>query len=312
MKAWVVALAALAWTSAAKAAEKPAAVQICLEGAKGIALFSDTPRRNYRALAEGGYVLDLDVTMDGRAPERISKGGGASCLRAWVLAGAVSAIRVSFDRTDLNLVPQERAVKLKLKPDLWYDGGSFAVERGAYSKVSTALPGEFELQRLEDAPWSKGPFPMKDLSQVPQGNYSVLYAPPAPGEGSCEITVRVVATGTVTTERNARLLAELVETYQKEYAPEVAKSLKATCTAAQALEMRVAIVDGIYRDAWNPRITKIKRLGREKKYELVVDGQRSPFANGQFLALGFGQSVELVEASPAEHLASAAEQAAAR
>ncbi|MBI5543923.1 MAG: hypothetical protein HY901_08560, partial [Deltaproteobacteria bacterium] len=205
----VLVVALLLGSGAARAADKPAAVQVCVKLPAGIALFSEAPKRNYRALGDGAYLLDMDVALNGKAPERITP-NGAGCLRAWVQAEQLSTISLRFDRTDLNLKPETRAVKLKLKPDLWYDGGSFEAQRASFSKISTALPGKLEVARLEEAEWSKGAFPLRDHDKLPSGRYVVRYEPPPPPLGSCEITVRAEATGTIRPDNRPELFQELV------------------------------------------------------------------------------------------------------
>jgi len=295
MKLALVALAALtASTAAAAGNDKPAAVQVCLNLPSGVPLFAEAAKRNYRAHPEGGYILDFDLTLNGKVPERLTKNGG-TCLRAWIRAEPLGTIAVDFGKTDLNLKPASKSVSLKLKPDLWYDGGALDTERAPLSKVTTSLPGKLEMARLENAEWSKGAFPIKELGKVAAGRYTVKYEPPPPPQGSCDITLKVEASGTVRPDSRADVYKELVDTYQKEFAPEVAKSLKATCNQAQALEIELRIVDGAYRNPWSPKVTKITRREREPRYELVIDGKREPFVEGQELPIAYGQAIVLEE-----------------
>ncbi len=310
MKATLVALVLLSSGTAAAAADKPAAVQVCLNLPSGIPLFAEAAKRNYRAHPEGGFVLDFDVALNGKAPQRLTR-NGPNCFRAWVTATPLNTIAVDFSRTDLNLKAASKSVNLKLKPDLWYDGGSLDTERAPVSKVTTALPGKLEFARLENAEWSKGAFPIKDLSKLAAGRYTVKYEPPPPPQGSCDITVRVEATGTVRADSRPAVYKELVETYQREFAPEVAKGLKATCNQAQALEIELRIVDGAYRNPWSPKVTKITRREREPKYDLIVDGRREPFVEGQELEVGYGQAIALEEHPAAEVHAAADSEAKA-
>lgn len=280
--------------SLSTSAEKPAAIQICIDLPSGISLFSESPQRNYRAIGDGSYALDLDVLLNGsQAPERITR-SGARCVRAWIQATPIHAIAVSFDRTDLNLRPQSRAVILKLRPDLWYDGGTFTPERGPYSNVSTSLRGKLTIARLEGA---GQPFPMRDLSSVPVGRYAIHYEPPPKPLGTCAITVNADAVGTVRTENRPELVRDLVETYRRDFAPEVAKRLKIACTEAEALELQIRIVDGAYCDPLNPRVHRVTRPELEKKYELVVDGKRIELRDGLILDIGYGQHVVVEEAA---------------
>ncbi|MBI5547924.1 MAG: hypothetical protein HY901_28920 [Deltaproteobacteria bacterium] len=90
-----------------------------------------------------------------------------------------------------------------------------------------------------------------------------------------------------------------------EYAPEGANKLSATCSEAQALEIELRIVDGVYRNAWSPRVTKITRSEKEKKFELLVDGARMPYYPGLILDVGYGQVIAVEEAVPQEKMAKA-------
>lgn len=290
----VLAIGLLVASATAVAADKPAAVQICVKLPSGIALYSDAPKRNYRAQPDGTYLLDLDVTLNGKAPERVTP-SGAGCLRAWLRAEPVSSIGLRFDRTDLNLKPETRAVKLMLKPDLWYDGGSFEPQRGSFSQITTSLPGKLEVARLEESEWSKGAFPMREHGKLPSGRYLVTYEPPPPALGSCEITVRAEASGTIRPDNRPQQFQELVETYRRDYAPEVASKLGATCNQAQALEVELRIVDGVYRNPWSPRVVKITRPEKEKRFEVVVDGARTAYRSGLVVEVGYGQVVAVEE-----------------
>ena len=298
MKALWLASLLLATTALA---DKPAAVQVCVDLPSGVALYSSDPHRDYRALPDGGYVLDLELFFNGAPVERIAK-SSPRCLRATVQAQPIREIAVRFDRTDLNLKPQKRAVSLQCKPDLWYDGGSFTVEKAAFSRISPPLEGKLELARVEDTEWSKGRVPVKDLTKLPAGRYAIKFDPPPPPLGSCEIDLRVKAVGTVTEESRPEQLKALVDAYGKDIAPEIAKRLKAGCSQAQVLEIELRIFDGTYQRPWSPKVVKVTRVDREKKYELVQDGIRMTFVNGILLDVGYGQTVSL-EPVEAEKLA---------
>jgi len=292
MKTLALALVAPLLLSANALAEKPAAVQVCVHLPHGASLLSSVARRNYRTLDESNYVLDLDLDFGGRAPERLAK-VSANCVRAYVQPGPVGEIHVGFSRTDLNLKPESRAVGLKLKADLFYDGGSFEISRGTPSRVSTAMPGTLSLQRMEKGEWAKGPRDVADLDKVPSGRYRVRYAAPVPGEGSCPIEVTAEAIGTVREDNRPQRLAELVASYRRDVAPAVARALKATCTAGQALQMRVRLVDGAFRNPMTPVVEKVTRFDKQERYELVVDGERASFVDGEEIDIGFGQAIVL-------------------
>jgi len=265
---------------------KPAAVQLCLTLPDGVELFAATPKANYRALAPDTYVLDLDLTLNGAAPEKLTR-NGPKCLRAWLQPRNVRSIAVSFDRTTLNLGARELAVDLKLRADLWYDGGQLTVEREPWTTVSTALPGRLVLERIS------GPIPVSvtALQRVPAGRYRVHYVAPPPPRRPCPVTLHAVGIGTVRSDNKPALFAELVEQYRTEILPEVLSRLgAASCTDAEALDISVRLADGAYVDPLHPTVRTIQLPGEAPRYLWrLAGGPPVPFEDGQVLSLSSGQ-----------------------
>lgn len=291
-----VALVALL-SGAALAESKPAAVQLCLELPKEVPLFVGRAQPNYRALGDGTFILDFDVTLAGRAPERLSK-ATPSCFRAWLPARHVKRIAFDFARTDLNLPAVEKDVDLKLKADLWYDGGAFAVAQAPWSKVGTALPGELLVDRVGR---DGAVVPIEDKAALPRGRYVVRYTAPT---HPCDLTVRGVATGTVREDNQPALVKELVDTYRKDWAPDVAKDLKLACGPAEALALVVRIVDGAYFKPLAPQVQKVTLPERLPRYRLVVNGVARDFTPGDAVDVGFDETLVLEEgAAPAPAVA---------
>lgn len=280
----------LVLAGAALAADRPAAVQLCLALPDGVALFSTQPQADYRALGDGVFMLDLDVRLGGRAPERLTK-TSATCLRAWLAARPVKRIELDFSRTDLNLRPAAKDVDLKLKPDLWYDGGGFTVERAPFSSITSPLPGKLSVERLR----GEQAEPLRETTALPRGQYRIGYAAPP---RACDVTVRGVATGTVREDNHPTLVAELVDGYRREWAQDVAKDLRLQCAPGEALQLQVRIVDGVYFRPREPLVRKVKVPGREPHYTLSVDGDAKPFAPGHVVDVGFGQRLVFESAEP--------------
>lgn len=281
-------LASLPLASTAHANDKPAAVQVCIEGLPAdVPLFVDAPKRNYRAMGTA-WVLDFDLTLDGQTPEKFTRSGG-NCLRAWLPARAVSEVRIAFDRTDTNLRPTDKHVKLKLKPDLWDDAGKLEIGRGAWSRFTTALPGTVELERLEP----NGARKMEKLDALPAGRYRLSHTFPAATKGACTIRVVAQASGTITAENHPAELAALVKRYETEIAPSVLTQNKESCAANEHVEMRVVIQDGVYRNARNPTFQKTAEPLPPYGYVLEQEGKALPFTNSGQFDIGFGERFEL-------------------
>lgn len=287
----------LAWLSlilagAAAAQNKPAAVQLCFTLPDGVALFATKAQPDYRALGDGVFVLDFDVRLGGRAPERLTK-TSATCLRAWLPARPVKRIDVDFSRTDLNLRPTGKDVDLKLKPDLWYDGGGVTVERAPFSSIASSLPGRLTVERMRGDVAE----PQPETSALPRGQYRVGYEAPT---HVCDITVSGVATGTVREDNHPKLVAELVDAYRREWAQDVAKDLRLQCAPGEALQLQVRIVDGAYFRPREPLVRKVKVPGREPHYTLSVNGEAKPFQPGSVVDVDFEQHLVLESTEPKE------------
>lgn len=280
---------------AAWATDKPAAVQLCFSLPRDVPLFSTKAQPGYRALGDGVFIVDLDVNVGGRAPERLTK-TSASCLRAWVSARAVKRIDVDFSRTDLNLRPVGKDVELRLKPDLWYDGGRFTVERARFSSLSSSLPGALKVERLR----ADVAEPVTDTKALPRGRYRIGYEAPT---SACSLTVRGVASGTVRVDNHPKLVAELVDVYRREWAQDVAKDLRLRCAPGEALQLQVRIVDGAYFHPREPVVRKVSVPGRAPHYTLTVDGEVRPFEPGSVVDVGFDQRL-VVESTDVQEVAS--------
>jgi hypothetical protein len=272
----------------ALAAERPSAVQVCFSLPDGVALFASSPRPNYRALDDGALALDLDLKLNGRLPDRVTRMGG-SCVRAWLQPVSVVSIEVSFDRTVLALAAQEKRVDLKLKPDLWYDGGQVAVAHEPWARVTTVLPGLLTLQRLSGDASVEVP----DHQQLPAGRYRVRYEAPPAATGACRVTLRATGVGTIRPDNRPELYARLVESYRTEWLPEVARAQKLTCTRAEALEVAVRMVDGAFHAPLDPVVTRVRVPEQEPRYQLLLEGKTAPFESGQVITLGPGQELVL-------------------
>jgi hypothetical protein len=269
-------------------AERPSAVQVCFNLPDALPLFAPGPRTSYRAIDDGSQLVDLDLKLNGQAPERVTR-NGPSCVRAWLQAVHVTRIAVSFDRTVLSLAPQERRVDLKLKPDLWYDGGEFTVAREPWARASTDLPGRFTLERLPPA----GNVEIADHQRLPAGSYRVSYEAPPAASGPCRFTLRATGAGTIRPDNRPELFARLVEHYRTEWLPEVARELKLTCTRAEALEVAVRMVDGAFFAPLRPEVTRVRVPELEPRYALRLDDRQVPFERGQVVVLASGQEVVL-------------------
>ncbi|MFZ5438953.1 MAG: hypothetical protein ACOZQL_03035 [Myxococcota bacterium] len=278
----IVCAASVAW------ADKPAAVQLCLQLPADVALFTSAPDAHHRALGNGVFMLDLDVLLDGAAPERITK-SSADCLRAWLPARRLERVRFDFARLPLNQQPAERTVALQLKPDLWFDGGSLAIERAPWSSLASSLDGEVKLERTS----ARGPEPVEDWRHLPRGSYVVTHQPLEPARGTCAVTLSVVGIGTVRADRNGALFRELAELYRQELLPAAMKQQKLKCTAYEAVQARVELVDGVFRRPLDPDFVRVRLPEKEPRLVLRVDGVEAPFTSGMRVEVGVGQQLEL-------------------
>ena len=121
---------------------------------------------------------------------------------------AVRAEREAKEMADAEkLASKVKKVKLKLKPDLWDDAGKLEISRGAFSRLTSALPGTLELERLEPS----GARKMDRLEALPAGRYRLSHTFPAPAKGSCTVRVVAQASGTITAENHPAEFAALVK-----------------------------------------------------------------------------------------------------
>jgi hypothetical protein len=281
-------LGAVGTGGAAQAAEHPSALQVCFDNLDPKEpLFADKAGRNYRAMSSGA-VLDMELTVDGARAEKLTK-SSANCVRAWIPPATVHTISASFDRTDTNFRPATHGVKLKLLADKWHDGGTIKLDRAPFTQIHTSLPGKLEVERQEPA----GGFKWEDLERVPRGRYILRHTPPEAAKGACPTTVVAEAVGTVTEKVHPEILAELIHRYETEIAPDVLRELKETCVAGERVELRLVIVDGVYRNPRAPQLAKATIPGSQKVYSLLIDGKKVAYNPGETFDVGFGQTVEL-------------------
>lgn len=282
---WILSFALLA----GGVREKPAAVKICFESSE-IPLFKDRPARNYRSLGRSGhYVLDLEIRLNGQSPKYLTKAGSA-CVKAWMAAEPIRSLAVGFAKTDLNLRPLKRKIRLRLKPDLWYDGGTYKLVQAPFSRFSTNLPGEVKLYRQEGQDQE---FLTKDFKRIPAGLYRVSYLSPLQ---TCQFKVTVKAEGTVRKDNNPKLFQKLAQAYRRDYAAEIAARNKTKCKEGETLELEVFLVDGVFRNPWKPKISKVYDPMLNKRYQLVKNGVSKPFVDGETLEIGYDQSIRLESA----------------
>lgn len=264
--------------------EKPAALQLCVQLPADVTLFAEGPGPGRREVASGLWMLDFDVQLDGRAPEKLTK-SGADCFRAWLPARKLERVRLDFSRLPLNLVNVDQPMSVQLKPDLWSDGGRLTVSRAPWSAFVSALPGTLEVER-EGAVVS-------DWKRLPRGRYVVKYTAPEPERHACPVTLVVRGVGTVTAERNAAQFRELVEHYRAELLPVVIAKHKLQCSDAETAEVQLKIVDGTYCHPLDPVIVRARIEAKEPRYQLLVDGVAAPFESGMKVEVGEGQQLEL-------------------
>jgi hypothetical protein len=287
---WVAALLLSdVFVSQAGAAEKPSAVQVCLQGlAPDEPLFVDTPRRHYRSVGSSLFMLDLDVALNGQQPERITHSGG-NCLRAWIQPLALKTVSFKFDRTATNLEPVNKSLNMQLKADKWHDAGTVSLERAAFSRVSTRLPGTLTVQRREPESLDK----VSSLDHLAEGTYVLTYVPPEPPKGPCPIELVVDASGTITKDTNPAAYQALVDTYQKQVAPALLLSHNELCASNEVVQVQLQLNDGVYRNGWNPGVTKTAKTLPPPTYTLEVDGQKRPYHSGDPIRIGTGQTLVL-------------------
>lgn len=250
---------------------KPAAIQVCVDLPPGEALFSAEAGPHRRAIAGGGFMLDLDVRFDGAAPEKVTRAKG-SCLRAWLPPRRVRQLEVSAARLPLNLTAAGKALTFDLKPDLFYDAGAVALTRQPFSSIEATHPGSLTLER-ETATG----FVREDAGKLPIGRYRVTFEPAIPAR-PCETQLEVIAMGSVTKERNAELLAELTEYYRETLLPEVLKKFGMKCAEAEVAFVQAKLVDGVFPRPYEPVIERRVVVEREPTFEVVRDGKAFPLS----------------------------------
>jgi hypothetical protein len=272
------------------AADKPAAVQLCVQLPEGVALFASKPSPYMRSIGNDAWMLDFDVLLNGHAPERVTK-SGADCFRAWLPAEKLKLIKLTFARLPLNLVDAEHPLDLQLKADLWSDGGKVSVERAPWSKLSNTTPGKLAVERAGQ--------PMTDWKTLPSGAYVFNYTPPPQPRATCPITLKVLGSGTVREDRNGDLFREMVESYRVDMLPAVVAKNKLQCEPAEAAQVTVRLVDGIWRNPLEPEIERVRLAEKEPHYQLTVDGTPTAFTNGLKVELKTGQTLEFAQLTDA-------------
>lgn len=275
----------------AEAADKPAAVQLCVTLPEGVALFANKPAPYMRSIGNDVWMLDFDVSLNGHEAERLTK-SGADCFRAWLPAEKLKRISLSFTRLPLNLIDAEQALDLQLKADLWSDAGKVSISRAPWSTFASPLPGQFVVERQGQ--------PVSDWKQLPIGPYVIKYTAPPQPKATCPITLKVIGSGTVRDDHNGALYREMVEYYRVEMLPAVIAKNKLQCEPAEAAQVMVQLVDGVWRNPLDPEIERVRVLEREPKYQLLIDGKAQPFLSGFKLDVKAGQQLEVISAdSPA-------------
>ncbi len=290
---WGVLAALTSFSHSALAGDKPSAVQVCLTMPEVAPLFADHAGPGYRPLGDGVFVVDLELTLNGRAPERLTK-MSRDCLRAWLPAQPVRQVAVNFERTTLNLTPVTKAVDLQLKPDLWYDAGRLTVSQRPWVEVVSELPGHLAFER--QGPQGQSEWPQ--WSKLAEGQYRVTYEAPADSK-RCTVKVKASATGSVREDNQPALVAELVETYRTEWLPDVLAEHKVSCHAGEGVEVEVRLVDGVYFKPREPQFRKVSLPAEAPTYAVTVDGNLTPFTSGQVVRLLAGQHARFSEVAHA-------------
>lgn len=267
------------------AAEKPAALQICVQLPEGVALFASSARPHMRALTDGTWMLDFDFTLNGHQATRLTK-SGAECFRAWTPAEKVRRVAFDFSRLPLNLVNQVRPLDVQLKADLWSDGGKVVIEHAAWSSAQNKTTGTLTLKRNGVV--------MTDPERLPAGKYTVEFTPAPVPKIDCPITLSVVGVGTVRADRNPALFRERTEQYRVDLLPAVIKNNRLQCEPAEAAQVRVELRDGVFRNPLSPQIARVKLEEKEVKYQVELDGQVLPFTEGMQLEIGPGRGLVFV------------------
>lgn len=270
----------------ALAADKPAALQVCVQLPEGEALFSDGPNRDFRRVGGEAWMLDFDFTVNGHDVLRITR-SGPSCFRAWLPAERVQRVGFDFSRLSKNLVAQSVPMNVQLKPDLWSDGGEVLITRAPWATADDHTRGELTLK------W-RGQV-VSDRERLPAGAYTLEYVPAPQPKGECPVTLHVRASGTVRPDRNPAFYKELVDWYRREFLPGVVSGNKLRCEPAEALRVTAKLVDGAWRDPLQPAIERVRLPEKEPRYLVSIDGKVQPFTEGLSVELEPGQHLEFSE-----------------
>jgi len=275
----------------ARAADKPAAVQLCVTLPVGVSLFANKPAPHMRSIGNDVWMLDFDVSLNGHQAERLTK-SGPDCFRAWLPAEKLKRISLSFTRLPLNLIDAEQPLDLQLKADLWSDAGKVSIARAPWSTLSSPLPGKLVIERQGQ--------PVVDWQQLPIGPYVIKYTAPVQPKASCPITLKVVGSGTVRDDHHEALFREMVEYYRVEMLPAVIAKNKLQCEPAEAAQVTVRLVDGVWRNPLEPEIERVRLPEKEPTYLLIIDGKAQPLLSGQKVDVQAGQQLEVISGdSPA-------------
>ncbi|MFO0599255.1 MAG: hypothetical protein U0228_28370 [Myxococcaceae bacterium] len=271
----------------------PAAVQVCIKLPTGEQLFSAQAAPNFREVAGGQFMLDLDVFFDGRKVERVTPGKG-SCVRAWTEARSVSKVSLGFERIALNLESAPREVALKLKPDLFFEGPQLQIEIEPFATVTKRAKGELTFTRETVT----GPR-VEDPSALPAGKYSVSYVAPPTPQGDCEAKVELFAMGSLTREKDPKAVDALAENYAAQLLPKALSDAKITCAPDEEVVAEVLLSDGIYVRPLQPKLTK--RVVPSKKARTVLrhDGVAQVLDQAISLEVKPGEHFEVIDVGSA-------------
>jgi len=201
---------------------------------------------------------------------------------------------VDFARTHLNLHPQEKPVRISLKPDVWHEGPTFELEQAPFARLESVLPGRVEAERLAEG----GARKVESAARLPAGRYRFLYTPP-PGERSCEVVLVAHAYGTVREDNRPREVQESLELYRAEYLDSMLASTRAKCEPTEALEVTVVLHDGVFRNPYAPATRKVPRAAPSTGLRVSVDGQTRPYRWGEALEVPAGKTVRLAQEATA-------------
>lgn len=279
-------LASLMIAAAALGADKPAALQVCVQLPEGEALFADGPRGAYRPIANDAWVLDFDFTVNGHDVLRLTK-SGPSCFRAWLPAEKVREVAFDFSRLPKNFVNVAVPMQVQLKPDLWSDGGEVSITRAPWASATNTTSGTLSLA------W-RG-LAQADFTQLPAGPYTLQFVPLPQPKVACPLVFSVRASGTVRPDRNTALYKELVESYRREFLPEIVARHQLLCDPFEEVRITATLVEGAWRHPLTPKIERVRVEEKEPRYVVRIDGKALPFVEGMTVELQPGQALEFSE-----------------